>query len=878
MEVDPVVNIKVDQQLHGYRHGHQLLASSIKLEKADQELVNRLSDIAGPLRPGEAFKPYLTAYPLPSGMHYVLARTWQDMDVPRAGCVRTLSLLIRKDDWESARTLAPFLGLLNSDVPAVVAERTAVQVGAELSLPVISGGREIELLEALFLEERKPIVVFDVLEAELVAVRLLTSFWPSLRGSFSMSTFALSPRKLIGRSFDLVFSPKDSRSRFASWEGRRIDARNGSDNERHPWSGRIANRIFSAPHPRLLDEDEAGFLASDESGSGALLRITFLWNDLQKKLAESPTAALGLLDIANTRSTRDVAAIRNLEPVLARAAKQAVTVMPAKDAWTFLGAMTRKLQHFRIGLSSARSIRAAAIDLASRDPIQAIDAAAEMEGKGSSDFLIGAVADGLSRRPHDEAVSLLAVTSAPLLVHLLTASPMLAQKVLSGDGRVSAALAQALPLVDSQLFNQARRKLLRLLVDEWHVPAAAQMIATLDADELKSEAVHLYDVNGFASEAMSECLAARARDIGAEVLLRDVVQPLGSGLMVENLVAALLRPCTDDLAWVLYGEILSESRRVSLLQGLLRSASLDDLRSMLSNQDILEASLAALPDSAGELLHTIASNVAMPLSAQLALAMRLLSAGQIFGKRTLIVQVLDRCLRERFDGDEIIVITKLMACLGRHLDGARIVHVGVNWSVPAPVASRNILAFDRAATDAREQVLVAVETLGGALQERRFLDINAEAVLASAELLWDARKVASDAQLRASSRLLPFLMRARYEPASPLIAAAFPSVYRSLSKGDEPVGILKLFFGERDHCKSARHDLVSAFLGSEWRPSDLALAGARAGELPRILKNLVSQYGGEHYLGVIERDLELIPLPWRSEVSSAIDSVWSGKM
>src|SRR5580658_491580 len=88
-----------DQQLHGYKHGHELLSTSVRLSKHDQELIDRLSDVAGPLRPGELFKPYVTCYPLPSGSHYVVARTWQDLEAPRAGCVRTRSGLITLSEW-----------------------------------------------------------------------------------------------------------------------------------------------------------------------------------------------------------------------------------------------------------------------------------------------------------------------------------------------------------------------------------------------------------------------------------------------------------------------------------------------------------------------------------------------------------------------------------------------------------------------------------------------------------------------------------------------------------------------------------------------------------------------------------------------------------
>ena len=118
--------ITIDTQIHGYRQGHELLASSASLSKADQAIVDRLSDIAGPLRPGEVFEPYLTTYPLPSGRHHVLARTWQDTGVPRAGCVKTFSLLIPKNDWASAQSLLPFVAMLNSERFPKTAEQLSV--------------------------------------------------------------------------------------------------------------------------------------------------------------------------------------------------------------------------------------------------------------------------------------------------------------------------------------------------------------------------------------------------------------------------------------------------------------------------------------------------------------------------------------------------------------------------------------------------------------------------------------------------------------------------------------------------------------------------------------------------------------------------------
>src|SRR3954471_13571185 len=102
----------IDQQTHGYRSGHQLIASTRRLQRQDQDLIDRLSDIGGQLRPGETFKPYLSAYPLPSGNDYVVARTWQDMNAARSGCVRSRSVIVAMADWLSMDGISSLLPLL----------------------------------------------------------------------------------------------------------------------------------------------------------------------------------------------------------------------------------------------------------------------------------------------------------------------------------------------------------------------------------------------------------------------------------------------------------------------------------------------------------------------------------------------------------------------------------------------------------------------------------------------------------------------------------------------------------------------------------------------------------------------------------------------
>jgi hypothetical protein len=279
---------RIDQQQHGYRNGHQLLSASLRLAREDQDTVDRLSDMSGPLRPGETFSPYLTTYPLPSGSFYVLARTWQDLAAPRAGCVLTRSLLVPTTMWEGIDRIDRLFSLLTPIEPGERA--TALEVGeTEARLPTVEDPRMIELVEALFLENRQPIVIFDVTEAEIITLRLLTAFWPSFRRNFSVCTFALASRKIGDRDFDLMFAPKSARTRFSDWSGRRIDM---GGKARHRWSSLTAAHIFQAEHPSLVAHDTLGMLKSDTRGDESVLRLSLLWNELSEKAPSTPTAVL----------------------------------------------------------------------------------------------------------------------------------------------------------------------------------------------------------------------------------------------------------------------------------------------------------------------------------------------------------------------------------------------------------------------------------------------------------------------------------------------------------------------------------------------------------------------------------------------------------
>lgn len=128
--------------------------------------------------------------------------------------------------------------------------------------------------------------------------------------------------------------------------------------------------------------------------------------------------------------------------------------------------------------------------------------------------------------------------------------------------------------------------------------------------------------------------------------------------------------------------------------------------------------------------------------------------------------------------------------------------------------------------------------------------------------------------LRSGAKLLPFAMREKGSVASPIIAAAFPWVYRELQQENMPDFLSFVFlFLDWDRCKIARKELAEAFLKSKWRPRDIALAAARAGDAERILRQIEKREHGPSAIASIESEIDTIPVPWRMDVRKALKHI-----
>ncbi len=864
--------IQLEQQLHGYRQGHQLLSASARLPKSDQDLVDRLSDVAGPLRPGEIFDPYLTFYPLPSGASYVLARTWQDDEAPRAGCVRTRSLIVPMAAWTEGVGVLGMADALTTIGPTAPAERMEGPAG-RTPFPLVDVTEGMDLVEAMFLEERKPVAVFGASNPEAMALRIIAAVWPSLRRTIAVSTFALSPRTISGRTFDVVFAPKDARPRFTGeWGGRRIDARKPAGG-RHRWSAKLVGRVFVDDQPSLLRGSDPGELTADDVASEADLRVSLLWSELREKLATSPDAALGLLDIANSRKPRNFSAIEKLEPALARAAGQAAGSLPPSAAWDFLLALNDKLGGVRLTPAATHTLGATAAGLALRFPRDAVAIVGTLAQRPGRDLLLRAVADAVASKLDVDLATGFDVLEPHQLLQLLLISPALAQASLAEFPVFLDKLAKALPTAPDESIDAAKRQLLPLLVEDRQAAAARLLIDKLDEDELIAEARLLARENAFGAAGLHEPLANRAREIGATHRLRDTVAGTASGSRADDMLVRLIAPARDDMTWLLDTSLIQDERRLDLARRVLTPVDdtmLVDVVSSVDGDALLRLLMREPQGSFALVDRTLATGL-VEKRTLVDTTIRLLPVAGARRAPSLAWRALTSALPTGADGERDVILDKLLSNVGEAFDGKVAYQQGLGRTTSADVAAANLAAFDRAPDPTRRRLLLSIEQMADALVARGRLDLPDRGAVPAANLLWASAAIDRKAFIRASATLLPFLLRTPTAPASRLIAAAFPPVYQQLKKEDETPDPWK-FFGlvSWDRCKAARQELVDGFAKSDWKPADIALAAARTGDVQRIVTKIAKHKHGGRLLKSVESGLSAVPNPWRDQVRRAL--------
>jgi hypothetical protein len=771
----------------------------------------------------------------------------------------------------------PILRVLNSADLPTVADAVRVELKEEVKerlAPAPKFGAN-ELLEALFLEGLRPVVVFDAPDPELIAVRLLVALWPDIRRRFALSTFALSPRTIGGRDLDLVFAPSNARARFSDWPGRRVDGR-ASQSNRHRWTGAIVRRVFEDPVPKLLPDRDVDLLGDRGADGTAALRIALLWDELLGKLDQMPTAALGLLDIANSGMVSSAAAMRSLEPRLADATRNAADQLSPKDAWDFVGAIARKMQGYAMPASRI-AVEHLATHLAKRAPEGAISLLQQPDPKGAIEGLVSCIANGLGCGVAPRVEQVLLEAPMDIIARLVSQSGPLANRVSQDDALIER-MGVVLTEVDRELADKAGMMLLPFLVEDRQLPAAKPIVEKLDSQGIAAELSWLGNSNDFLAERLSAALVDRAREVRGLSAIRDVLISSKASPRRDMLLSWTIEPVGADLLWLLNEQHLPEASVTSLLLDVLRRADDRQFAALLSDGGMAERLITRLPTDAIDILARAVMHDSLPMDPYVRVAISVLPKvgdAQMF---KIAEHATGRCLRNQFDGDEVAILSMLLGILGARLDSRRVVRAGLERGVSSEVASRNLIAFEKTSSSARKRIVEVVDEIAHALQGRHIIDLSEPACDACARLMFDAERTSSKALLDAAGWLMPALLRARRQPVSLMIAALFPMIYRELAKAAEVPDLLKFIpFYDWDRCKTARHEIVDAFISSSWKPGDLALTARRCGDVAKILKRLAKSYRGEEYLTRIENDLDRLKVNDQRMVRRTIASIRSDK-
>lgn len=803
--------MKVEQQRHGYVGGHQLLATSAYLDPQDQTLVDRLSDIGGQPGPNESVPAYLTGYPLPSGKFYAFARTWYDETAPRAGCVLTHTLLVPTAEWAALRSLLPLV-VSHEWFPRELTSRSLSQLSVpdleREPYPEAHAKGLAELCEAVFLEERRPIVWLTEPD-ERPVLRLVEALWPALRTRFAFQTYALKPRSKASGLFDLMVAPRSARSRFSAWEGRRID---GDAPARHAFTPMIVNAIFRAPYPDLEPVDPLGVLARDQVGDPAKLRLSILWNNLRASSAD-PNTMLGMLDVLSAAALPRKNRWKLAKPLFENIFELACS--GTRRAGNVVEIALGKLDPgdgARLTPSISRSVKC----LMEPEPEVALRLAASIWRDTSvMPVLRQAAAESLTDMPAEKAWMLLRTAPRPLLSELIEIAPGLVPLLAShpsSDRTDWAWFAGLLMDLDQDTFDRLWLPLLGQIKGGAQAPLMTVLLQQAPVGRL-SEALRRLSKSGALQDPSLIAIFGTLKGSTPRERLDAVVGAYLPASQVQPIYDVMLEPKLWAIDWVL-GADLPARLRISLLTDLLGRMSGSDRAAFLSgNRDQFDRVIAVLfaADAGVNVAVELIEETPHLSAASFELALSQVGQQRTEGARRVLASLIERLTPLDSETSASLLERVLAAPLSASavrvvapsifelLMPARTQDFGLTYSLGLQVATNLPQTH-------KKGILENLALIPARISDYRAYKLSPQAYLCWAKLLTEALSTTPRAAASAADSALEYVLRRDPDAALPLARVSFPVVFRSVfgtSKKsqrraeDLTIKILRIFIRKR---------------------------------------------------------------------------------
>ena len=436
-----MVTLKVEQLLHGYRRGHEQLASSVKLPPRDTELITRLSDLSGSLSSFPKISTYLTVYPLPNQEHFAVSRTWPDHEASRAGCVLTHTLLVPISAWSTMREPILLDGLFMQPSSARETRKhmeplalSDTSTTTSLSPVTIDETILLGFVHRYFGEGKRPLVWFTQKEAERILWHLLRGLWPRLRANFSACTLCLQPRSLEDRQFDLMFAPSVVHPRFRNIQYASVIETHASStstdemNQIEPWCREWLHRLFR-PVSRWIPPARTDLWTELDEDPTAIRRIILL-EQLMRNRESTPHVFVGAMDLINSIAKAPKAALTSKRQVTERAIQAATEADEPEVSLECLSLISDRLERDSFAYIEGHTsvlLRQSVSTLIQKYPERTVILSLfnSLKTLTESPFGLGFI-DGIRHLSHGDPGKLMLMQGSPVAArHIIIADPQL---------------------------------------------------------------------------------------------------------------------------------------------------------------------------------------------------------------------------------------------------------------------------------------------------------------------------------------------------------------------------------------------------------------------------------------------------------------------
>lgn len=867
----------VHQLVHGYQKGHSLLASSCSLPKSALEIVTEQSDLSGPLPAGVSVPSHLTAYPIPDTAFYALGRTWPDTDASRSGCVITHTLLIPMNAWGAAENPAAYLRLhKRPDKRSLETFKQGLSlpnsIGEQPRLSWLNAAEADEFAAKVFSEGLRSIIWFDCEAPDLLVMTLASLLWPSLRGSLYAHTFSLHAHAKVKSDLQLHFAPRSAQSYFnrvpkQCHMSKRLPG-NRSESVQE-WICELSEDLRAGgPRVSYLDGlKQYGHLLGRESSA---VRNLFALRDLTERLPNTPTAAVGILDIIDSLEPVSDRALTEKQNALDAAVSEALKAdAPATlRCLSLIDTRLRRLSFAGAGSHAQSVLKDSVEKIVAKEPQTLIAACGQSLPSDDSVFWQAAV-NGMRTAAETRPNSLQYLGRSPTIAsYVVREAPSVARAYLhSNQDRRAEAISEVIMWVrhsqrDEQR-RQLRRELLSEIYDDESVPLLEELVRDVSCYDVEDTlSVLVESTQGFGRASIRRVVTGFISQRFPEETIRwgQRIHLLQSKYVVDVLAEAFplsqegfdhilaVDWKTPDHRCEVWSAFIERAAKKQLPQWFVRRAG-EDVATIepFVQCDGFSARASRALQAIGEQCDYL------PIVRSTWIQGFILKISETDLAGLFVPKAVDSAIAEhiggRIDADRMLEVLSLAPC--------------AKWCEQATSAHFAGMLISTPDRDSWQRAWMTLSILPQTL----FRNIAGHQIIAdftrSFRAIWTdnvaqawsriihraQEELPHESSLRLTMQSTAFCFDHVRLPLGQVVCTAFPPLYEAVLSGranhitDEMFG-----YFDWDKAKKLRKDVIDSYLASSWPPEELALIAFKCRVLRKVIHRLQRKRSGDEYI------------------------------